>query len=441
MRLLVPITVVLTVIMPDAIDNGAAIDQPASMRLHSSRAIPPWLRKWQTYRADFLNQSPMEIKKAGDAITRFCRQARIRTIDDITRDKAEAWLMREVRRLEKLGRVGARKTAYNQCSRIRMFAQWLADKKALPASPLAGLRMPRPQKRKGASAFTAAEVTRLIEAAEHCEATKWQARQFGPMRSTFYGVLAMTGLRYSEAKSQEWKDIDLKAGTMIVTADKARRQDMLPLTRECVAALKTWRKWSRGANVFPSVPSHHTLKADMERAGIAGKSGGKAGEWHRFRKCAVTERRRAGAPIALLTKLARHANPAMTIDRYDDADMTELRAAAELMPQLNGFLKKTVDKGGKGPFTDPATHQMKTTATTSSRPPAASALVESLLPTHAAWGHGDQLNASARSNLSMEPGGFEPLAPEDLGELALILRRFGAWMLGGTHGRPQGFGA
>lgn len=180
------------------------------------------------------------------------------------------------------------------------------------------------------------------------EAREGKRPKYGPLASTFYGVLAMTGLRYGEAGDQRWEDVDLGAGRLVLTRDKARRNDALPLTVEAVAALREWRKWSTGALVFPQRPSHNTLTMDMEACGIAGVESGVKGQWHRFRKGAVRERAKAGATIRNLKHFARHSDVNETLRNYDHAGVEELRATAELMPRLNGFLGRSRTGGIDG---------------------------------------------------------------------------------------------
>lgn len=82
------------------------------------------------------------------------------------------------------------------------------------------------------------------------------------------------------------------------------------------------------------------------------EAAGKKGEWHRFRKAAITERAKAGAPLRELHKFSRHSRVDTTENCYDFATTTQLRQTAELLPRLNGFLGsgQTVERaGGKPP--------------------------------------------------------------------------------------------
>ena len=204
--------------------------------------------------------------------------------------------------------------------------------------------------------------------------------------------------------------------------------------------LKLWHPWSRGVRLFPRVPSHHSLIDDMQRAGVAGVREGRQGQWHRFRKCAVQVRRQAGADIAVLTKLARHADPAMTIGKYDEAEMSEMRAVAELMPQLNGFLKKCVDTKRAGRFTPPATAMPTTNLPTRLDPAPPCVAHDVAIGVSQISGAGSSRvskPATASQAKKMEPGGFEPRASVSLRDLVDTQRQFlsmvGLWLEGSSH--------
>ena len=270
---------------------------------------------------------------------------------ELTRPAGRAWLTA-------LGKAGSRKTAANKMSALRMFGEWLEGDGHIERNPWQGIVVARGFRSPGWAPFTAAEVTRLIEAAEAREGTAHRGTNTGPLCSTWYALLTLTGLRYSECRGLMWKHVDLEARTLTVRNDKARRGDILPLSTEAVAALRLWRaywlarEWSRGdapkrkklGFIFPQAPSHHSLEADMRAAGLV-KNTENTGQWHRFRKAAIAERAAAGASVRDLYHFARHSDPKTTLEIYDRATVSQLRGVAELMPTLNGFLEKSVDMG------------------------------------------------------------------------------------------------
>lgn len=223
-----------------------------------------------------------------------------------------------------------RKTQLNDAAALRAFADWLVSVERLASNPLRGLKLPRVPFTRGCDPFTLDEVRRLVRSTAEVEATDGRAARFGPLRSTFYAFLARTGLRHTEARVQRWADIDLPAAIMVVTQAKGGLQHVVPLDRETVRLLRSWSQWSSGDMVFPSVPSHHSLVRDMERAGLADKPG----EWHRFRKMSITERASRGATVRAMQMIARHRDPKTTQKHYDFVRIEEMREASELLPPI-----------------------------------------------------------------------------------------------------------
>lgn len=303
----------------------------------------PAMADWESDLRVRLGYSPLHIRKSVAAVEAFgLFVGRALSTADLTRGNVLRWATS----LIDPDRPGSRKTAQNRVSQLRAYCDYLVLSGAMEVNPIERLRMPGTRGRKaGAVHFTAEQMSALILAAE---AREGRRPKYGPLASTFYGVLAMTGLRYGEAGDQRWEDVDLSAGRLVLTRDKARRNDALPLTGEAVAALREWRKWSTGALVFPQRPSHNTLTMDMEACGIAGVESGVKGQWHRFRKGAVRERAKAGATIRNLKHFARHSDVNETLRNYDHAGVEELRATAELMPRLNGFLGRSQTGGRDG---------------------------------------------------------------------------------------------
>jgi integrase len=383
------------------------------------RSIAEILRAFETDLVERLEIAETERPRQMRAVRAFVAEQHVKTLADFTSAKCVAWLMTHVRK----GDAGSKKTALNMRSRLRRFSQFLLVEGLIAADPLDGLRLPRAAKRKGAHPFTAKEVSGLIVVAERREDTKdGRTKKYGPLASSFYGFLAMTGLRFREARLQRWEDIDLPRRTMIVTSDKARRRDALPLTKECVALLKIWRRYSQGEKVFPHVPSHHTLVADMEAAGIPRDDKAKRGQWHRLRKCAITERALAGADAAALTKFARHTNEDTTRQFYDIRESEQLRAVAELMPRLNGFQGKVLDPGARTVDTHAATNatpQAHSDQRRKSRvpgsPPACGLGRARSVDRVGEPGTRDFRRGSLGKSSVMEPGGIEPpgLTPDD----------------------------
>lgn len=340
-------------------------------RSHRSRPAKPQslLDAWRKDLSGRLGYSAIHVTKSVRAVEEFVAHSK----GEWTSLAVLAWIDAIISG----GLPGARKTAQNKLAALRQHAQFLILREELDRNPCDGIKVPRGFRRPGAVPFSAKEITRIIEAAEARErGTDGRCTRFGPLASTVYAFLTTTGLRFGEAKRQRREDVDLKGGTITISADKAKRNDSLPLSRECVAALRAWLPHSdrlnrelaeqarrrgnlkraamleaSGGLLFPVMPSHHTLVEDMKAARVPGAAAGKKGEWHRFRKAAITERAKAGASLRELHKFSRHSRVDTTENCYDFATTTQLRETAELLPRLNGFMGsgQAVDRArGKG---------------------------------------------------------------------------------------------
>lgn len=255
------------------------------------------------------------------------------------------------------GGPGARVTARNKLSQVRNFTAYLKaserrkDPEGKPEDPLEALRLPRATKgrrRKGPVPYSWPEMQRLRQVALEQEATVERAGRWGPLRSTLYTFLPLTGLRYSEAERQLLSDIDLDRGILWLTGDKADRGDPIALPAECVAALRIWLAWSRldryksarararfeAGHLFPVLPSHHTLSADMRRAQVPSIKDGRKGQWHRFRKALASELALVEPNANISCKAMRHTDPTITLRDYTELQLGPQRAALEKLPRL-----------------------------------------------------------------------------------------------------------
>lgn len=223
------------------------------------------------------------------------------------------------------------KTAMNMAGYIRAWGAWMDGVDLLTPNPWRRWKQPRLPRPNGATPFTLDELRRLIEATRLREASyDGRRNRFGPLRSTLYITLVSTGLRIGEATSQRWEDIDLARGLMRVTRDKSRRGDLIPLSQECVAVLCHWSHWSQGDKLFPNRPHDYTVHDDFTAAGI--DSG--RGTWHRFRKSAVTLRARNWSDYREVVRFARHVDPRLTMELYDEVLAEELRPVTEAIPKF-----------------------------------------------------------------------------------------------------------
>lgn len=317
---------------------GGGTDAPVIARLRPAPGqvrLAEDLDAWCRERSALEQLSAKHVAKCRRAVERVAIASQWTTRDDLTRDSLAAWLARFV----EAGPQSRAKTAKNIASACITFGKWLHAAGRLGANPFLGVPVPRARRGKRWAPFSIAEVRRLVVAAMEREGKR--KSKSGPMCSTVYRFMTLTGLRYNECKMQLWEDVDLARGTLVLTLDKSRRGDAIPLPAQAVELLKAWRFHSRGDRLFAKMPSHHSLAKDMRTADVPSQADGRRGQWHRFRKCAVTARRSLGGDLREVAKFARHATTDLTDEVYDMPEIADLRAVADLLPDLC-----TIEPGG-----------------------------------------------------------------------------------------------
>jgi integrase len=219
----------------------------------------------------------------------------------------------------------APQTIRNRMSACRRFAGWMLIQGLIQSNPWAHVPGPRGRAGQGRDAFTDAEVQRLIDHATQqiTEGASPAIRASAKNRANLYRLLSLTGIRRGEAHAQLWSDIDLEAGTMVVSLDKARRRDHIPLSHAAVELLREMRKAKTGPKVFARTVSYKGLATDLKGAGMSGRYG-----FHSFRCGYITESFENGTPPELIQRLVRHRSIDQT-HRYLRHREPRLREAAE----------------------------------------------------------------------------------------------------------------
>lgn len=339
------------------------------------------LGEWEEDSVARLGRDRYSTAKQARIVWRFFAEAGIESITEIRPRPLTDWLMRLARERS------SSQTRANALAAVRSFVRWAVETERLAENPIEHVRIARRERSgPGAEAFTAEEVAALVAVARaDMESPNLRLSTNADARMALYLTLAATGLRHGEAKAQVWSDLDLVGRTMTVTRDKSRRNDTVPLCEEAVDVLQWWRRRGTGLGlVFPSMPTHRTLERDMARCGIVSA----VGQWHRFRKTAITLRAEAGVPIWDLTRIARHTDPKTTL-RYVTARDDAMVRAAGAMPRLLTFVPgRFPEDGAQGPPGKKSRENSRTSPSQSER--------VAVLPAPAGWAR------------RMEPGGIEP---------------------------------
>lgn len=219
----------------------------------------------------------------------------------------------------------APQTIRNRMSACRRFAGWMLIQGLIDSNPWAHVPGPRGRAGQGRDAFTDAEVRRIIDHATQqiTDGASPAIRASARNRANLYRLLSLTGIRRGEAHAQLWIDIDLEAGTMVVSLDKARRRDHIPLSHAAVELLREMQKGKTGPKVFARTVSYKGLATDLRAAGLSGRYG-----FHSFRCGYITESFENGTPPELIQRLVRHRSIDQT-HRYLRHREPRLREAAE----------------------------------------------------------------------------------------------------------------
>lgn len=179
--------------------------------------------------------------------------------------------------------------------------------------------------------MTAADVQLLLDGCDR--STDVGVRDFAIMT-----LLARLGLRSVEVARLELRDVDWRAGELVVRG-KARRRDRLPLPAEVGEALVAYlaRGRARAGDrrlfltcVAPRGPIRADLVGDVveracQRAGLP-----RVGP-HRLRHALAAELLRQGAGLVAISQVLRHQDLATTA-LYAKVDLTTLRQVAQPWP-------------------------------------------------------------------------------------------------------------
>lgn len=215
------------------------------------------------------------------------------------------------------------------------FLNWCVEAGILEANPCARVKRTRHHKaRHPKRAFTADEFRRLLETAP-------------PSRRALYLIAGLTGLRWSELKRLEWRDVDLENNRLKLRkeATKAKRADIVPLVPDVVPAFQELPR--HHLCVLPRLPTRRTVVRDFQRAGIVTPDPhGKHITFHSLRYffCVLLAKT---LPIQVVRLLMRHADISLTCKVYLDLgledvsqDMLKLPSLFSVHPQAQSEAKR-----------------------------------------------------------------------------------------------------
>jgi integrase len=283
-----------------------------SARRQRSPGVQDVLRDWEFDATDRLRLHPRTIEQTRTAMQALAAHANESDIRRITPLKVLDWLTAQP----------SPRTAMHRRSLVGYVFRHAMLLGHLQQNPAAMVPLPRSAPGRGADYLTKEEAESVIRVAL---ADSGDGRKTGFERARFYLFLWATALRYSEARAQEWCDIDWSAGTMRVTKDKARRCDTISLPPWFTEQLRHYPRADHHL-IFERTPSHHMLERDYRVAGVKGKGG-----WHRWRKGAISYVASCEIPLWEIQRFSRHRSVAILVRNYIRCETRQLARAQGLM--------------------------------------------------------------------------------------------------------------
>lgn len=290
---------------------------------HIHKSIDEHIEDYQaSLRAD--GNSPKTIKEAKKMLSRVTKDARLKTLNDISVDKIKVTIHEYVE--EDL--IGDQ-TEIHYRSRWRAFANWAERTKRSSINLLAGMKVGTHRDveiQKPRRIFTPAELAKLIANARKGDT---QYHLSGEQRAVLYEVATQTGFRVQELASITPSCItwgDEPRITIKCTISKRRKtdtQEIKPATAEALRELsrglgphqKIWagRWWERSTAM---------LRLDLEGIDEVTPEGYLT--FHSTRHTFVTRVVNSGAPLPLVMEICRLSDPSL-LKRYYHANGQQRR--------------------------------------------------------------------------------------------------------------------
>ena len=136
---------------------------------------------------------------------------------------------------ESFGRAG-RETWAARSGMVRLFAQWLHGLDPTHEAPPRGL-IPSRYRRMRPHIYSAAEIAAIVDDAGELPSAYGMR---GLTCSTLFGLIAVTGLRISEALGLDAVDVDLHAGVLRIRRGKLGKERLIPLAESVVVRLRNY---------------------------------------------------------------------------------------------------------------------------------------------------------------------------------------------------------
>lgn len=200
---------------------------------------------------------------------------------------------------------------------LKRIINYAVASKILPANPIASVKLLRKSNVRK-SVIDEATFSKL-----HAEAEDF----FKPIILVAYD----TGMRKSEVLDLKWSQVQLKDGTIRLSADDTKTENprIICLTQRVIEMLKKLPRRLGCDFVFPNPETKKPWNECRKVFQRACRKAGLEGAWfHDLRRSFVTNSRRRGVPESVVMKMSGHKTRAV-FDRYNIVEEEDLRAAVK----------------------------------------------------------------------------------------------------------------
>ena len=252
------------------------------------------------------------------------------TLQGITADTLRGYLAG-------LRRQGYRTKTQNDYGDVaKGFCNWCVENRRLVGNPLGNVKKVASDRDgigNDKASLSVEQTARLIETS--------------PRHGLLYLVAVRTGLRRSELKALQWRDLFLDGPRPYIqlraSITKARRADRLPLRGDVAAGLRQARPADAKPldAVFTAIPRMKAFRRDLDAAAIPHFDPvGKPVVFHSLRITFCTQLASTVREPRIAMELMRHTDLKLTAQFYTDPRLLDTAAAVDALPDLDGERKQ-----------------------------------------------------------------------------------------------------
>jgi len=303
----------------------------------ASRALSEHIADFQDS-LETMGNTTKRVNLVCGRVRKIARECGFRYWSDIQGEKVAGYL-KDLR----AGGTSAQ-TSNDYIQNFKQFCNWMVKTRRATDSPVAYLgrlnvKLDRRHERR---ALSVDELRRVLTAARHSDRIAWGMT--GRDREMLYLTAMETGLRWNELRSLTRASFQFECEHPTVTVlpcdSKHKKEDVLPLGRETVSALKEYLAIALPtAPAFPMPKSDKgaaMLRVDLEAAGIEYVDPtGRFADFHALRHSFGTLLAQTGVHPKTAQDLMRHSDINLTMTRYTHTVLENQTAALDALPRLS----------------------------------------------------------------------------------------------------------